>query len=62
MFLGQGSIRYKVCCSLSESGYKRILRGICFCVFELRCMRDKLGSSSKRGIEYECFETNWGVM
>ena len=28
----------------------------------MSCMRDKLGSSSKRGIEYERFETNWSVL
>ena len=33
-FLGQGSIRYKVCYSLSESEYKRILMGICFVFFD----------------------------
>lgn len=32
--LGQGSIRYKVCYSLSEDEYKRILRGICFVFFD----------------------------
>ena len=33
VFLGQGSIRYKVCYSLFESDYKCILRGICFVFF-----------------------------